>query len=87
MLGERYIELTNHRAMIEIPENSVEVIMHIKVFDDGEIKEVAAVLDQEMIRKAFQKADEFYLEDDDVFVVTEAGLKYLEDKKNGCDHK
>lgn len=82
-----YIELMNHRAMIEIPENSVEVILHIKVYDSGEIKEVAAILDQEMIRDAFQKADNYYLEDDDMFVITDAGLKYLEERKNGPNNQ
>ena len=79
MEKRNFIELKNHRAIVEIPENSVEVIMHIKVFVDGEIKEVAAVFDQEMIRKAFQKADDGYIDEEDRFMITEKGLQYLEE--------
>ena len=84
-MEREYIELTNHRAMIEIPENSVEVNMHIKVYVDGVIREVAAVLDQEMIRTAFQKADHGYIDEEDRFTITDAGLKYLEELERERD--
>ena len=78
-MEQEYIELTNHRAMIEIPENSVEVKMKIKVYVDGEIKTVSATLDQEMIREVFRKADDGYVDENDRFVITEQGLKYMEE--------
>ncbi len=79
MMKQEYIELTNHRAMIEIPENSVEVQMIISVYVDGEIKKVSVTLDQKMIREAFRKADDGYIDEDDRFVLTENGLRYLEE--------
>lgn len=78
-MEQEYIELTNHRAMIEIPENSVEVQMIISVYVDGEIKKVSATLDQKMIRESFRKADDGYIDEDDRFVLTEKGLRYLEE--------
>ena len=78
-MEQEYIELTNHRAMIEIPENSVEVKMNIKVYVDGEIKTVSATLDQEMIREVFRKADDGYVDENDRFMITEQGLKYMEE--------
>jgi len=78
-MEQEYIELTNHRAMIEIPENSVEVKMKIKVYVDGEIKTVSATLDQEMIREVFRKADDGYVDENDRFMITEQGLKYMEE--------
>ena len=77
-MEQEYIELTNHRAMIEIRENSVEVQI-IKVYVDGEIKKVSATLDQKMIRESFRKADDGYFDEDDRFVITENGLRYLEE--------
>lgn len=78
-MEQEYIELTNHRAMIEIPENSVEVQMIIKVYVDGEIKKVSATLDQKMIRESFRKADDGYFDEDDRFVITESGLRFMEE--------
>jgi len=78
-MEQEYIELINHRAMIEIPENSVEVKMNIKVYVDGEIKTVSATLDQEMIREVFRKADDGYVDENDRFMITEQGLKYMEE--------
>jgi len=78
-MEQEYIELTNHRAMIEIPENAVEVRMIVKVYVDGEIETVSSTLNQEMIREAFRKADDGYIDEDDRFVLTENGLRYLEE--------
>ena len=78
-MEQEYIELTTHRAMIEIPENSVEVQMIIKVYVDGEIKTVSSTLDQEMIREVFRKADDGYIDEDDRFVLTEKCLRYMEE--------
>ena len=78
-MEQEYIELTNHCAMIEIPKNSVEVQMIIKVYVDGEIKTVSSTLDQEMIREVFRKADDGYIDEDDRFVITENGLRYMEE--------
>ena len=79
MMEQEYIELTNHRAMIEIPENAVEVRMIVKVYVDGEIETVSSTLNQEMIREAFRKADDGYIDEDDRFVLTKNGLRYLEE--------
>jgi len=80
-MEQEYIELINHRAMIEIPENAVEVRMIVKVYVDGEIETVSSTLNQEMIREAFRKADDGYIDEDDRFVLTDKGLRYLQETK------
>ena len=78
---EEMIELENHRAMLEMPNNAVEAKMLIKVFQDGELIEVSKTLDMDEIRTAFQKADDGYIDDDDRFVITEKGMAWLEEQE------
>lgn len=75
------VNLTEHRAMVYLPENSVEVEINCKVFNDGELLNVRKVLKMSNIRDAFQKADDGYIDDEDRFVLTEKGLKWLEEQK------
>ena len=76
------IELMNHRAMVELPENAVEVQLGIKVFHEGELITVGRTLSMDDIRTAFRKADDGYIDDDDEFVITEKGLQWLEDRRD-----
>ena len=76
------IELMNHRAMIELPENSVEVEIKCRVFYEGQLLSVSKTMTMEELRTAFKKADEGYIDDDDVFTITNKGRAYLEETKN-----
>lgn len=79
MLGvPEEIELIEHRAMIELPEDSVEASIQCKVFHDGELVEVKKKLNMSDLRTAFKKADDGYIDDDDRFVLTDKGIEYLE---------
>lgn len=80
MLGvpEEDVALTEHRAMVEMPENAVEVTLNAKVFYDGELITVHKVLDMNDIRTAFKKADDGYIDDEDRFCLTEKGIQWLE---------
>lgn len=75
------IELMNHRAMIEIPENAVELELNIKVFENGELIKVGMKYSLNDIREMFRKADEGYIDDDDRFVITDKGLAWLEEQE------
>lgn len=75
------VNLTEHRAMVYLPENSVEIEINCKVFNDGELLNVRKVLKMSDIRDAFRKADDGYIDDEDRFVLTEKGLKWLEEQK------
>lgn len=79
------IELMNHRAIIEIPENSVKLKLVIDVYDDddGEIKTVSAEYGLSQIREMFRKADNGYIDDDDKFYITEKGREYLKAIERG----
>ena len=77
------VELTNHRAMIELPEDAVEVELNIKVFHEGELIIVTTTLSMSDIRTAFKKADDGYIDEDDRFVLTERGKAWLEEYESG----
>lgn len=73
------VELDNHRAMIEIPENTVELEIIAKVYYDGKIIEVAKFLGMVEVREACRKADEGYIDDDDKFYIAEKGEQFLKE--------
>lgn len=85
MLGvpedDNTIELTEHRAMVCFPEDAVEIEINAKVFHDSKLMEVRKVLSMQDIRESFKKADDGYIDDDDMFCITEKGLQWLEENK------
>lgn len=72
------IELQTHRAMVELPENAVEVELTVTVYSEGELLDVRQVLSLADIREAFRKADEGYFDEDDTFVLTDKGRAFLD---------
>lgn len=80
--GCEAIELMQHRAMVEMPEDAVEVTLSAKVYHNGELINVERVLTMNDIRTAFRKADDGYIDDDDRFVLTEKGMQWLEEQEN-----
>lgn len=75
------VMLNECRAMICLPEDSVELRVEAKVYHDGELITVQKILTMGDLREAFRKADEGYIDDDDVFVITEKGKKWLEERE------
>ena len=78
---EETIELQEHRAMINLPENTVDLIVIAKVYHDGELVQVRKQYGISDIRAMFQKADDGYVDENDQFVLTEAGLAFLEEEE------
>ena len=85
MEDKEYIDLTEHRAMIYLPESAVEVTVSAKVYADGQLHNVSKTYDMQEIREMFRKADEGYIDDDDTFVITDKGRAFMEEleKKRG----
>ena len=79
------VELDEHRAMIYLPENAVEVKVSAKVYHEGEIIDASKKMTLEDIREAFRKADDGYVDDDDVFYLTDKGKALLEEYKNSSN--
>lgn len=83
MLGvpedDNTIELTEHRAMVCFPEDAVEIEINAKVFHDSKLMEVRKVLSMQDIRESFKKADDGYIDDDDMFCITEKGMQWMEE--------
>ena len=83
MLGvpdDEGIELWEHRAMIYIPKNAVEVTINATVYEDGELMKVSKKLSMEDIRESFRKADDGYIDENDLFHITEKGIEWLDNK-------
>ena len=83
MEKEEYIDLTETRAMIYIPENSVEITLIAKVFENGTITECKKKLDMKDCREAIEDAEKNYIEDDDLYAITDKGRAYLGQLKEG----
>lgn len=77
-MSKEEIELTEHRAMITLPENAVSVTINAKVYHNGELIDVSRELPMSDLRDAFRKADEGYVDDDDRYVLTDKGYECLE---------
>ncbi len=73
------VELMEHRAMVCLPEDSVEVQINCKVYKDGELIIVKKTMSMSDLRTAFKKADDGYIDDEDTFVLTDKGKAYLEE--------
>lgn len=76
------VELDEHRAMIYLPENAVEVKVEAKVYHEGGLIDASKKMTLEDIREAFRKADDGYIDDDDEFYLTDKGRALLEEYKN-----
>lgn len=76
---EKFIELMEHHAVIDIPEDTVSMDICIHVLVDGKIETVQKGFNLQDIREMFNKADDGYYADDDVWTLTDKGRE-LADK-------
>lgn len=82
-MNKNEIELQEVRAMIYLPEHTLEMTLECKVWDGKDVVRVSRKLTMDDIKKAVQDAAENYIEDDDRFVLTEKGKRYLEELERG----
>ena len=79
----KYVQLLERRAVITIPANTVTLDLQVRVFDGAGIQTVYKSLNMDGVREAFNKGDD-YIDDEDVFKITDKGLASLEEKNDGC---
>lgn len=79
------VELTSVRAMIYVPENAVECELTFTVYQDGELSKVTQTMDMKELREAIRKAEEGYIDEDDVFTLTDKGRQWLDEMRNAQD--
>jgi len=77
MEDKKYIELCEVRSMIYVPQNAVEIKMNCQVYQDGKLKSVVKTLNLQEIQKAIADAEKNYIEDDDMFYLTEKGANLV----------
>lgn len=70
---KKIIELAQKRAMIYLPEDAVEIEIIATLYKNGTITKVTSMISNAKIQKAFQDANDNYIEDDDSFYITERG--------------
>ena len=79
MSKKKEIELTERWAVIGLPKETVTAEVTCKIYKNKKLMTVHKTLEPDDIRTAFQKAEDGYIDDDDRFVLTEEGKKYLEE--------
>ena len=73
------VEVASDRAMIYIPHNSIEVEINAKVYNGGNtVKMLSRTMDMDEIKEAVRKAEEGYIDEDDMFELTDKGREYLD---------
>lgn len=82
-----YVELKEHRAIVCLPENTVELTVTAKVFEGGELQTVSLTYSMSQVREMFEKADKGYIDDDDRFMITDKGLEWLEELNRERDDR
>ena len=85
MDDEKDIELSEKRAMVYLPENAVEININAKVYDNKELIDVLRTLNMQDIKRAFDLAEENYIEDDDVFELTDCGKEIAKTIIKNCN--
>ena len=86
-MQETMIELEEKHAIIRIPSNAVSLTVTAKVYHDDSLVEVQNKMSMQEIREAFEEykaaEDAGYIPTDAVFKLTEEGLEYLEQLREG----
>lgn len=85
---EEIVELDNQYAIVELPENCVELTLQCKVYLNGELQTVMRTMSMKDIREAFDEykdAEEMgYIPPNAIFTLTEEGKRYAEElMRNG----
>lgn len=73
------IELPSSYAVIEIPDNTVELVITAKVLANGDIMPVQRTMSLKEVWKALQEAENGYIPSDTIFEITEEGRRWLEE--------
>lgn len=75
---EKFVELKEKRSMVHLPENAVFVKLECDVYENGKIVKVCKELSMSEVQTAFRLAEDNYIENNDIFQLTDAGKKWLE---------
>ena len=71
------------RSMMYIPINAVEAELTFKIYDNGQLRNVTKKMNIPEIVEAISDAKNNYIGEDDLFVLTDTGQKYLEEIEKG----
>ena len=74
--GEELVLMEN-KALVRIPENTIQLELVATVWQDGKPVRVSHTLDTKQVRQAFEDGKD-YIDDYDTFSLTSLGLQELE---------
>lgn len=74
---DREIEVMENKALVRIPENTIELELVATLWHDGGAVRVKKTLNTKQVRQAFEDGQD-YIDDFDTFRVTDLGLKEME---------
>ena len=78
-MEEKMIKVEEERAMVYIPRDAIEIEISAKLYLGGDsFKDVKKTMNMHEIREAIRKAEEGYIDEDDVFELTDKGRAYLD---------
>ena len=83
--NSEYLEVLTSRAMVYIPDNTVELELLATIYEGGEIKRVRTILGLHEVQNALRDAFENYSEPDDRYVLTDLGRELLNKNESGVD--
>ena len=75
------VELPTTNAVVEIPEDTIELEINATVLIDGKLTKVQRVMKNKEIQNALHEAAEGYIPTNAVIELTDEGRKYLEELK------
>lgn len=75
--NKKDIELEEENAVIRLPANTVKLKVKCEVYDGEKIVSVSKAFEMSDVRRAFQLAEEYFDDPDERYVLTEEGIKYL----------
>lgn len=75
------------RAMVFLPEDTIEAEIITTLYVNGEIIKVSHILTNKDVRKAFQDADNYYVEPDDIFSLTDKFKNSIKTEDGKSDFK
>ena len=78
---KREVELPTSYAVVEIPDDTVELTLTAKILANGDLLPVQRIMTTKEVWKAFKEAEDGYIPSDAVFQITEEGRRWLEEQE------
>ena len=83
--NKKFIEVKEVPAVVFLPSNAVEVNLSVKIIENEELKTISRTMSVSEVFKAFQEAEENYIDPCATYYITQKGIDYLDECKREYD--